>query len=118
MRIPPYFLQLQLIRLSLHACQAPPTRDQGPAPSRLSTNHRPPQPLEGRVIYSSMLADSTFFTAPLSPLSITLAALLGFVVLFIVLGRSQGGEGGSEADGAYRGGAGGSDESDLDGHLD
>jgi len=46
-------------------------------------------PLNGRVIYSSSIDDATWWTAPLTPVSITLAALLGFVILFLVLGFQQ-----------------------------
>jgi len=46
-------------------------------------------PLNDRVIYSSNIDDATWWTAPLTPVSITLAALLGFVILFLVLGCQQ-----------------------------
>jgi len=46
-------------------------------------------PLNNRVIYSSNIDDATWWTAPLTPVSITLAALLGFVILFLVLGCQQ-----------------------------
>jgi len=52
-------------------------------------NVRPLQPLNDRVIYSSSIDDATWWTAPLTPVSITLAALLGFVILFLVLGCQQ-----------------------------
>jgi len=53
------------------------------------SNTRPLQSLNDRVIYSSNLDDATWWTAPLTPVSITLAALLGFVILFLVLGCQQ-----------------------------
>jgi len=46
-------------------------------------------PLNDRVVYSSSLDDATWWTAPLTPVSITLAALLGFIILFLVLGFQQ-----------------------------
>jgi len=46
-------------------------------------------PLNTRVIYSSSIDDATWWTAPLTPVSITLAALLGFIILFLVLGFQQ-----------------------------
>ena len=46
-------------------------------------------PLNDRVIYSSSIEDATWWTAPLTPISITLAALLGFVILFLILGCQQ-----------------------------
>lgn len=55
----------------------------------LRKNFRPAQPLNDRVVYSSNIEDATLWTAPLSPISITLAVLLGFIVLFLVLGRQQ-----------------------------
>lgn len=55
----------------------------------LGNNFRLEQPLNDRVIYSSNLDDGTIWTAPLSPISITLAVLLGFIILFLVLGRQQ-----------------------------
>jgi len=53
------------------------------------TNRRPLMPLNDRVVYSSSIDDATWWTAPLTPVSITLAALLGFVILFMVLGCQQ-----------------------------
>jgi len=55
----------------------------------MSLNSRPLMPVNDRVIYSSSLDDATWWTAPLTPVSITLAALLGFVILFMVLGCQQ-----------------------------
>jgi len=46
-------------------------------------------PLNDRVVYSSSVDDATWWTAPLTPVSITLAALLGFIILFLVLGCQQ-----------------------------
>ena len=46
-------------------------------------------PLNDRVVYSSSSDDATWWTAPLTPVSITLAALLGFIILFLVLGCQQ-----------------------------
>ena len=36
-----------------------------------------------------MISDATLWTAPLSPISITLAVFFGFVLLFLILGRQQ-----------------------------
>lgn len=55
----------------------------------LGNNFRLEQPLNDRIIYSSNIDDATIWTAPLSPISITLAVLLGFIILFLVLGRQQ-----------------------------
>ena len=55
----------------------------------MGRNSRPLMPLNGRVIYSSNIDDATWWTAPLTPVSITLAALLGFVILFLILGCQQ-----------------------------
>jgi len=46
-------------------------------------------PLNDRIIYSSNIDDATWWTAPLTPVSITLAALLGFIILFLILGCQQ-----------------------------
>jgi len=55
----------------------------------MGRNSRPLMPLNNRVIFSSNIDDATWWTAPLTPVSITLAALLGFVILFLVLGCQQ-----------------------------
>lgn len=55
----------------------------------MSPNNRPLMPLNDRVVYSSSVDDATWWTAPLTPVSITLAALLGFIILFLVLGCQQ-----------------------------
>jgi len=116
-----FLFQLDLFRRSLQSTQPPDKHTQtvggAPPSSRILSNKRSVQPIgPSRIVYSSNSLDATFWTAPLSPISITLAVLLGFVVLFLVLGRQQESYEGGET---YRAGGDVADsDTDLDTHLD
>jgi hypothetical protein len=74
-------------------------------------------PLNERVVYSSNIDDATWWTAPMSPVSITLAALLGFVILFVILHLQQRRQMALEEE-MYQSAYEDADLVDLDSHID
>ena len=56
----------------------------------LVDNFRLMQPLGSRTLYTSDPRHATLFTSPLhSPISVTVAILLGFILMFVLLNRSS-----------------------------